>query len=108
MDSFFSHNCEYITFAVVAEHDLASYVYLGMSNQRMRHRLKLHIYRSLGITATQDSTTGEFNRAIVRRSSSSDDSDRSSLGHGKGDVNVINVDGKLSRGFYAGMFWDAL
>lgn len=66
-------------------------------------RLKLHIYRSLGISATQDPSTGEFNRAIVRKSPPPDAPDGS-----RGDVNIINVDGKLNRGFYAGMFWDAL
>ena len=71
-------------------------------------RLKLHIYRSLGISTTQDPSTGEFNRAIVRKASTPESSDAGGSGSGKGDVNVINVDGKLSRGFYAGMFWDAL
>lgn len=68
----------------------------------VQNSLKLHIYRSLGISATQDPNTGEFNRAVVRRAPSPEDSET------KGDVHVINVDGKLSRGFYAGMFWDAL
>lgn len=70
-------------------------------------RLKLHIYRSLGISATQDPTTGEFNRAVVRRSSSSEDGD-GGTGRGRGDVNVINVDGKFNRGLYTSAFWDAL
>ena len=66
-------------------------------------RLKLHTYRSLGITATQDPTTGEFNRAIVRKAPNPDGGDG-----GRGDVNIINVDGKLSRNFYMEMFWEAL
>ena len=70
-------------------------------------RLKLHIYRSLGISATQDPTTGEFSRAVVRKSPLLDTSDGSGDG-GRGDVNIINVDGKLTRAFYTRMFWDAL
>lgn len=66
-------------------------------------RLKLHTYRSLGITATQDPASGEFNRAIVRRAPAPDAAEGS-----RGDVNIINVDGKLSRNFYTSMFWDAL
>ncbi|KAK3715754.1 putative kinetochore protein spc24 [Vermiconidia calcicola] len=66
--------------------------------------LKLHIYRSLGISANQDPSTGEFNRAVVRKASTPEGSDSS----GKGDVNIINVDGKLNRDFYRSLFWDAL
>lgn len=69
--------------------------------------LKLHIYRSLGISATQDPTTGEFNRAVVRKSSMPDGPEEFNTS-GRGDVNVINVDSKLNRGFYTSMFWDAL
>lgn len=69
----------------------------------MATRLKLHTYRSLGITATQDPTTSEFNRAIVRKAPTSDGAEG-----GRGDVNIINVDGKLSRNFYTSMFWDTL
>ena len=69
-------------------------------------RLKLHLYRSLGISAEQDPSTGEFNRAIVRKLPIADGGD--GLGASKGDVNVIKVDGKLDRAFYTGMFWDAL
>ena len=65
------------------------------------------MYRSLGISATQDPMTGEFNRAVVRRCSSSDDGDGGTA-TGRGDVNVINVDAKFNRGFYAPSFWDAL
>ena len=70
----------------------------------MEHSLKLHIYRSLGISANQDPATGEFNKAVVRKSPSLEGGE----GAARGDVNVINVDGKLNRGFYASMFWDAL
>lgn len=59
------------------------------------HRLKLQVYRSLGIDVSQDAATGNFNRAVVRNAT-------------KGDVNVVNVDGKLDRTFYANMFWVSL
>ena len=61
----------------------------------MCHRLKLHFYRSLGIDISQDEATGDFNRAVIRNLS-------------RGDVNVANVDGKLSRSFYANMFWQSM
>ncbi|KAK5135675.1 hypothetical protein LTR08_004976 [Meristemomyces frigidus] len=57
--------------------------------------LKLQFYRSLGIDVSQDSATGDFHRAVIRNTT-------------RGDVNVVNVDGKLSRSFYANMFWDSL
>jgi kinetochore protein Spc24 len=58
-------------------------------------RLKLQVYRSLGIDVSQDAQTGAFDRAVIRNSA-------------KGDVNVIRVDGKVDRGIYANMFWDSL
>lgn len=57
--------------------------------------LKLQFYRSLGIDASQDDTTGEYNRAVIHNTA-------------RGDVNVVNVDGKINRSFYANMFWDSL
>ncbi|CZT18846.1 related to Probable kinetochore protein spc24 [Ramularia collo-cygni] len=57
--------------------------------------LKLQFYRSLGIDATQDLSTGEYNRAIIRNSA-------------RGDVNVVNVDGTMGQSFYSNMFWDSL
>jgi kinetochore protein Spc24 len=59
------------------------------------YRLKLQFFRSLGIDATQDPKTGEYTRAIIRNSN-------------RGDVNVVNVDGKMPPNFTANMFWDAL
>ncbi len=58
-------------------------------------RLKLQVYRSLGIDVSQDANTGVFNRAVIRNPA-------------KGDVNVVNVDGKVDRKVYADMFWDSL
>ncbi|KAI7534567.1 hypothetical protein KC331_g12494 [Hortaea werneckii] len=57
--------------------------------------LKLQFYRSLGIDASQDGMTGEYNRAVIHNTA-------------RGDVNVVNVDGKMNRSFYANMFWDSL
>jgi hypothetical protein len=65
--------------------------------------LKLQIYRSLGITATQDAKTGEFNRAVVRRAVTPEHSNR-----GKGDVNIINIDGELSQSFYCRELWNGM
>lgn len=56
--------------------------------------LKLRVYRSLGIEVERGSQ-GEYGKAIVRSV-------------GKGDVSVVNVDGKFSRFFYANYFWDQL
>lgn len=59
-------------------------------------RLKLLIYRSLGIDVSQDRDTGAFNRAVIRNTT-------------RGDVHAIDVDAaKPSRSFYANMFWDSL
>lgn len=58
-------------------------------------RLKLQVYRSLGIDVSQDANTGVFNRAVIRNPA-------------KGDVNVVNVDGKVDRKVYADMFWESL
>ncbi|WPG97808.1 Hypothetical protein R9X50_00058900 [Acrodontium crateriforme] len=57
--------------------------------------LKLQFYRSLGIDVVPDAQSGAFSRAVIRNPA-------------KGDVNVINVDGNLSRSFYANMVWDNL
>lgn len=59
------------------------------------HRLKLQFYRSLGIDVSQDEASGDFNRAVIHNAS-------------RGDVNVVNVDTKVSKSFYANMFWDSL
>ncbi len=72
----------------------------GVGDVLMVCRLKLQIYRSLGISTTQDPKTGEFNRAVVRRAEHGDG--------GKGDVNIINIDDKLPRSFYARDLWDGM
>lgn len=58
-------------------------------------RLKLQVYRSLGIDVSQDADTGVFKRAVIRNPA-------------KRDVNVVNVDDKVDRSVYANVFWDSL
>jgi kinetochore protein Spc24 len=54
-------------------------------------RLKLKVYRSLGIDVEAD-TTGQYNKAVIRNAT-------------KGDVHVVNIDPKFSRNFYTNYFW---
>lgn len=61
----------------------------------MNYRLKLRVYRSLGIDVSRDEATGEFSRAVIRSPQ-------------KGDVNVVSVDGKMNKQFYADLFWESL
>lgn len=56
--------------------------------------LKLKVYRGLGIDLERGES-GEYEKAIVRSGR-------------RGDVNVVNIDGKFSRFFYAGYFWNTL
>lgn len=58
-------------------------------------RLKLGVYRSLGIDAEQDHNTGDFSRAVIRNTA-------------KGSVNVVNLDPKFDRFFYANHFWNSM
>lgn len=57
-----------------------------------RCRLKLKLYRTLGIDVEADPTTGEYNKAVIRNAA-------------KGDVHVVNIDPKFSRHFYTNYFW---
>lgn len=57
-------------------------------------RLRLKIYRSLGIDVEADEA-GNYNKAIIRNSR-------------KGDVHVVNIDSKFSRFFYANYFWSTM
>lgn len=57
-------------------------------------RLKLKLYRSLGIDAEPD-TAGEYRRAVVRNMD-------------KGDVHVVDIDPQYSRSYYANKFWEVL
>jgi kinetochore protein Spc24 len=56
------------------------------------HRLKLKVYRTLGIDVEADATTGQYNKAVIRNAA-------------KGDVHVVNIDPKFSRNFYTNYFW---
>jgi kinetochore protein Spc24 len=58
-------------------------------------RLKLGVYRSLGIDADQDHNTGDFSRAVIRNTA-------------KGSVNVVNLDPNFDRFFYANHFWNSM
>lgn len=55
-------------------------------------RLKLKLYRTLGIDVEADETTGQYNKAVIRNAA-------------KGDVHVVNIDPKFSRHFYTNYFW---
>ncbi|KAH9221357.1 Spc24 subunit of Ndc80-domain-containing protein [Leptodontidium sp. 2 PMI_412] len=56
--------------------------------------LKLKVYRELGIDIERDED-GEYSKAIIRNSR-------------KGDVNIVSIDSKFSRFFYANYFWQKL
>jgi kinetochore protein Spc24 len=56
------------------------------------HSLKLKVYRTLGIDVEADSTTGQYNKAVIRNAE-------------KGDVHVVTIDPKFSRNFYTNYFW---
>ena len=58
------------------------------------HRLKLKVYRSLGIDVEADSA-GNYNKAVIRNNA-------------KGDVHVVNIDPKFSRFFYSNYFWQTM
>ena len=57
-------------------------------------RLKLKIYRTLGIEVDADSA-GNYTKAVIRNNQ-------------KGDVHVVNIDPKFSRYFYANYFWQTM
>ncbi|KUJ16815.1 kinetochore protein spc24 [Mollisia scopiformis] len=65
----------------------------GLVDDELTLRLKL--YRGLGIDLEKDTESGEYTKAIIRNEK-------------KGDVNVVNLDNKFSRYFYANYFWQQL
>lgn len=67
----------------------------GKINANRHFRLKLKLYRTLGIDVEADPTTGEYNKAVIRNAA-------------KGDVHVVNIDPKFSRHFYTNYFWRTL
>ncbi|MCJ1278373.1 kinetochore-associated Ndc80 complex subunit spc24 [Puttea exsequens] len=56
--------------------------------------LKLKVYRGLGIDVEADNA-GSYNKAVIRNTQ-------------KGDVNVVNIDPKMSRFFYSNYFWQSM
>lgn len=56
--------------------------------------LKLKVYRSLGVDVDRDEK-GQYSKAVIRNEN-------------KGDVHVINMDGKFSEFFYANYFWSTM
>ena len=56
--------------------------------------LKLRVYRGMGIDIERDAE-GEYSKAVIRNGR-------------KGDVHVVNMDGKFSKFFYANYFWQTL
>ena len=66
---------------------------LGLTHDR---RLKLKVYRSLGIDVEPDPVSGAYTKACV-------------VNRQKGDAHVVSIEpGKFSRFFYAGWFWKIL
>lgn len=57
-------------------------------------RLKLKVYRSLGIDVEADGA-GNYNKAVIRNNA-------------KGDVHVVNIDSKFSRYWYSNYFWQKM
>lgn len=58
------------------------------------YRLRLKIYRALGIDIEPDEA-GNFTKAVIRNSR-------------KSDVHVVNLDPKFSRFFYSNYFWSTM
>ena len=58
------------------------------------NRLKLKVYRSLGIDVEADNA-GTYNKAVIRNNA-------------KGDVHVVNIDAKFSRFFYSNYLWQTM
>lgn len=71
----------------------------GMNGKRLLIQdevlLKLKVYRSLGMEIERDDESGEYNKVVIT-------SDK------KGDIHVVNMDGKFSKFFYANYFWKML
>lgn len=56
-------------------------------------RLKLRIYRSLGIHPEADPTSGNYTKATIHNTK-------------KGDAHFVSIDPKFSRFFYSNYIWD--
>ena len=58
--------------------------------------MKLRVYRNLGVEVERDEEgSGEVRRAVVRSKR-------------RGEVEVVRIDPKFDRFFYANLFWDAM
>lgn len=57
--------------------------------------LKLKVYRGLGMDIEKSAGSEEYNRVVVRNGT-------------RGDVHIVNLEGKFSRHFYANYFWETL
>ncbi len=57
--------------------------------------LKLKVYRGLGVDVEKDRESGEYSKAVIHNGR-------------KGDVNIVNLDNKFSRYFYANYFWQQM
>ncbi|KAL4803504.1 putative kinetochore protein spc24 [Aspergillus unguis] len=75
--------------AILYSFTLLQVVFLANDN-----RLRLKIYRALGIDIEPDEA-GNFTKAVIRNSR-------------KGDVHVVNLDPKFSRFFYSNYFWSTM
>lgn len=64
------------------------------TDTNVQARLKLKVYRSLGIEVESDGAGG-YNKAIIRNAR-------------KGDLHVVNIDPKFSRFFYANYLWQTM
>lgn len=49
----------------------------------------------MGIEIERDGKNGEYSKAVIRNGR-------------KGDVHVVNMDGKFSKFFYANYFWNTV
>ena len=54
----------------------------------------MKVYRTLGIDLETDGA-GHYNKAVIRDNA-------------KGDVNVVNIDPKLSSFYYSNYFWQKM
>lgn len=76
------------------EHHDSGNDHIGIPADQRNCRLKLKVYRSLGIDV-QANGAGNYNKAVIRNNQ-------------KGDVHIINVDPKFSKFFYSSYFWQTM
>ena len=76
------------------KHHAFDNAYIRVLADHWNCRLKLKVYRSLGIDVQADGA-GNYNKAVIRNNQ-------------KGDVHVINIDPKFSRFFNSNYFWQTM